>query len=102
MGEYVMLFLRKLFLALALLVTPFVVSADTDQININTADAATLATIEGVGEMKAAEIVSYRDQNGPFKSINDLLNVKGIGEAILENNKDRLTVGGEEGSESTD
>jgi len=94
-----MLFLRKLFLALALSIAPFIVNAD--QVNINTADAETLATIEGVGEMKAAEIVSYREQNGPFKSIDDLLNVKGIGEAILEKNKDLLTVGDEEGMEST-
>lgn len=92
-----MLNIRKILLALMLFMAPFVVNAD--QVNINTADAATLAaTIEGVGEMKAAEIISYREQNGPFKSINDLLNVKGIGEAILENNKDRLTVGDEEGS----
>ena len=95
-----MSFLRNLVLSLALFITPFVVSAE-DQININTADAATLATaIEGVGDAKAAEIVSYREQNGPFKSIDDLLNVKGIGEAILEKNKDRLTVGDEGESES--
>ena len=95
-----MLILRNLFLSLALIMAPFVVSA-ADQVNINTADAATLAaTIEGVGDAKAAEIVSYREQNGPFKSIDDLLNVKGIGEAILDQNRDKLTVGDEGESKS--
>jgi len=92
-----MSFLRKLFLSLALFIAPFIVYAD--QVNINTADAETLAAaIEGVGAMKAAEIITYREQNGPFKSVDDLLNVKGIGEAILEKSKDRLTVGDEGGS----
>jgi competence protein ComEA len=94
-----MLFLRNIFLSLALLMAPFVVNAD-DQININTADAATLATIDGVGDAKAAEIISYREQNGPFKSIDDLLNVKGIGESILDQNRDKLTVGDEGASKS--
>ena len=96
-----MAFLRKLFLVLALAVAPFVTFADSDHININTADEATLAAIDGVGDMKAKEIVSYREQNGPFKSVKDLLNVKGIGESILENNKDRLTVGEKGDSDSS-
>jgi len=98
MGGF-MSFLRTLFLSLALLIAPFVVNAD--QVNINTADAATLAAaLEGIGAAKAAEIVSYREQNGPFKSISDLLNVKGIGEATLEKNKDKLTVGEQAGSKA--
>ena len=95
-----MLILRNIFLSLALLIAPFVVNAE-DQVNINTADAATLAaTIQGVGDDKAAEIVSYREKNGPFKSIDDLLNVKGIGEAILNENRDKLTVGDDSESNS--
>ena len=94
-----MSFLRTLFLSLALLIAPFVVNAD--QVNINTADAKTLAAaLDGIGDAKAAEIVTYRQEHGPFKSVNDLLNVKGIGEAILQKNQDRLTVGEQAGSKA--
>ncbi len=54
-------------------------------VNINTADASTLANaLNGVGMRKAEAIVAYRDEHGPFKSIDELINVKGIGEKILE------------------
>lgn len=57
----------------------------TQSVNINTADAATLAgTLKGVGLKKAEAIVAYRDEHGPFKSVDDLVNVKGIGEKSLE------------------
>jgi len=55
------------------------------QININTADAATLAgSLRGVGIKKAEAIVAYRSEHGPFKSIDELVNVKGIGDKMLE------------------
>jgi competence protein ComEA len=64
------------------------------QININTADAGTLAsTIDGVGERKAQAIVEYRRTNGPFASVDELANVKGIGTRTVERNRDSLTVG---------
>jgi competence protein ComEA len=54
-------------------------------VNINTADAATLAgALRGIGLKKAEAIVAYRGENGPFKSVDDLVNVKGIGERTLE------------------
>lgn len=66
--------------------------AEPAAININTADVATLASLNGIGESKAEAIVAYRDANGPFKAAADLANVKGIGERTIEKNAKRLTV----------
>lgn len=56
-------------------------------ININTASAGEIAAaLNGVGEKRAEAIVAYREQNGPFKSLADLQNVKGIGEKVVEKN----------------
>ena len=57
----------------------------SQQVNINTADAATLAgSLRGVGIKKAEAIVAYRAEHGPFKSVDELVNVKGIGDKMLE------------------
>lgn len=57
-------------------------------VNINAADAETLANhLNGIGIKKAQAIVSFREQNGPFKSVDDLANVKGVGAATLEKNR---------------
>ncbi|MET0378994.1 MAG: ComEA family DNA-binding protein [Spongiibacteraceae bacterium] len=61
-------------------------------ININTADAAALAELNGIGPAKATAIVDYRKQHGPFKSVEQLADVKGIGEAFIEKNRDRISV----------
>lgn len=61
-------------------------------VNINTADAATLASLNGIGESKAQAIVEYREANGPFASTTDLSRVKGIGAQTVEKNADRLAV----------
>ncbi|MDD9824829.1 MAG: ComEA family DNA-binding protein [Gammaproteobacteria bacterium] len=61
-------------------------------VNINTADAATLALIKGIGQAKARAIVSYREENGEFKSIDELADVRGIGPVIIEKNREFLTV----------
>ncbi len=61
------------------------------QVNINTADADTLSSeLSGIGNSKAEAIVAYRDQYGPYKQIEDLTNVKGIGMATIEKNKEKL------------
>ena len=62
-------------------------------VNLNTADAATLqAALVGIGEVKAQAIVDHRTANGPFASVDELLEVKGIGPATLEKNRTRLSV----------
>lgn len=78
---------------LALLLTASPVAFGAEPVDINSADAVTLATaISGVGEAKAKAIVEYRDKHGPFKSVDDLAQVPGIGEKTVAANKDKLTV----------
>ena len=80
------------FLLTLILALP-VVGFSAETININTADKETLmAVIKGVGDKKAEAIIQYREKNGPFKSIDELSNVKGIDVGILEKNKDSLTI----------
>lgn len=62
-----------------------------DKVNINTASAEELQhALKGIGEKKAQAIVAYREQHGHFISIEQLTEVKGIGKAIVEKNKDRI------------
>ena len=61
-------------------------------ININSASATELESLSGIGEVLAATIVEYRDQNGPFASVEDLMDVSGIGPATLEEIRDQVTV----------
>lgn len=76
--------------------TPVVETAEVapvGKVNLNTADAATLAReLLGIGEVKAQAIVAYRDEHGDFASVDELLEVKGIGEATLEKNRDKLSI----------
>ncbi|MBI3939412.1 MAG: helix-hairpin-helix domain-containing protein [Acidobacteria bacterium] len=66
--------------------------ATADKVNINTADAEQLATLPGVGPATAKRIVEFRAQSGPFKRLEDLMAVKGIGEKKFLKLKDRLTL----------
>ena len=82
--------LKSLFLILAVLVSAQVYAGPVD---INTADAGMLASaIDGVGEKKAATIVQYRETNGPFASVDELVNIKGIGAGTVDRNRQKLTV----------
>ena len=74
--------------------TPPASVADTAPavIDINTATAEELQTLRGIGEQKAADIVHYRDENGPFARVEDLLNVIGIGPKTLEDLRSFITV----------
>jgi competence protein ComEA len=68
-------------------------SALAGPVDVNTADAATLsAELQGVGLSKAEAIVEYREANGPFKSADDLILVKGIGERTIEINRENILV----------
>lgn len=82
-------------LAALLLALAFVASAQANErININTADAATLDRVmDGIGPAKAAAIVEHRRVHGPFRTVDQLVNVKGIGPATLELNRARIMVG---------
>ena len=72
---------------------PHAVSITTGKININSADAHTLASsIKGIGLKKAQAIVDYREAYGPFSNIQDLSSVSGIGEKTVAKNADLLTV----------
>jgi competence protein ComEA len=64
----------------------------TVQVNINTADVDTLMSLKGVGAKEAEAIVTWRTENGKFTSIEQLMDVKGIGESIFETNKSRLSL----------
>ena len=64
------------------------------KINLNTATEAELQTISGIGAKKAQEIIRFRDEQGPFKTVEELKNVSGIGEKTVERLKDMLTVTG--------
>ena len=62
-------------------------------VNVNTADAETLAaSLDGIGPAKAAAIIAYRDSNGPFDHPDQLVNVKGIGIKTLDANRDAILV----------
>ena len=63
------------------------------QVNINTATAQELQTLNGIGSSKAAAIVEYRNANGPFKSPEDIKNVRGIGNGIYQKISSEITVG---------
>ncbi|MFR3685179.1 MAG: helix-hairpin-helix domain-containing protein [Enterococcus sp.] len=67
-------------------------NSETAKININTADAAELQQLSGIGEKRAADIIKYREENGSFHAIEDLTKVSGIGEKTLENLKDSITI----------
>lgn len=67
-------------------------AAGTGRVNINTADAAALQTLNGVGEATAKKIVADREANGPFKTIEDLKRVSGIGDKKFENLRDSICV----------
>src|SRR5690242_12744633 len=65
-----------------------------EPINVNTADAAALAkALNGIGPAKAKAIVSYRDKNGPFKSVDQLAMVEGITQKLIDKNRADIKLG---------
>lgn len=63
------------------------------KININSASVAELETLSGIGDTRAADIIKYREENGNFSRIEDIMKVSGIGEKTFEEIKERITVG---------
>ncbi len=81
----------RYFVALGLFLASVVAFAAS--VNINTADVQTLAdNLSGIGPAKAQAIVDYREAHGPFKSVDDLSNVKGIGSHTIDANRDSIEV----------
>lgn len=81
--------LRSLILALAL--SPMAVIA-SGPVDINTADAASLEQVKGIGPAKASAIVQFREQNGPFTSVDDLVQVPGLGEKTVAQIREQVSV----------
>lgn len=83
------------FIACLLLSIAAPLAALADPVNINTADAATLdRALKGVGPARAAAIVEYRKTHGPFKNIEELALVEGIGRKVIDDNRELLRVSG--------
>ena len=68
------------------------VAAAAETVNLNTATSAQIAGLPGIGVKTAELVVQYRVKNGPFKKIEEIMNVRGIGEKSFLRIKDRLTV----------
>ncbi len=81
--------LRNLFLILSFC---FATAVWAEMVNINTADAETLTSLDGIGQAKATAIIEYRKKHGEFTSVEQLAEVSGIGDKTLEKLKDSLSV----------
>lgn len=87
--------IKQTLYALALCFAMVLPAFAATPVNINKADAQTIATsLDGIGLSKAQAIVAYRDAHGPFKSVDDLGNVKGVGAKTLERNRDAIRLDG--------
>ena len=71
------------------------VRTEPQVVNINTATVQDFEALPGIGPVMAQRIVDYRNEHGPFKSVEELTKVKGIGESKLEELLDLITTGGE-------
>ena len=81
----------SLLVGLAALLLPLCLFAGP--VDINTADAKTIAReLKGIGLSRAQAIVEYREKNGPFKSADELANVKGVGTKVVEQNRPNIKV----------
>ncbi len=67
-------------------------SSDSAKVDINKANAEELATLKGIGPAIAEKVIEYRKQNGDFKTVEDFKEVSGIGDKILEDNKDLIVI----------
>ena len=83
--------MKKFYLTLILLL--FLATSAFAKVNINTADAKELATLPGIGQVKAEAIIKYRKDHGKFKTVNDLTGVKGIGDKVVKKLKSEATTG---------
>lgn len=95
MKRLIVVLLSVLFLSTSLPALAADTSAAVAQqtvININAASAEQLQALPGIGQVTAGRIIAYRDQNGPFSAVDQLVQVKGIGAKTLEKIRDRLVL----------
>lgn len=83
---------KYLFTVICLSISLMAGAVETGTVNINSATVEEFSTLNGVGPAKAKAIIEYREQIGEFKSIEELVMVKGIGEATVNKNKEKLTL----------
>ena len=76
-------------------------AAPTQTVNINTATVQQLEALPGIGPSTAQRIVTYREKNGPFKKLEDLMNVQGIGEKSFLKLRPHLTLGAQADGKAT-
>ncbi len=82
--------MKKFYLTIILVL--FLATSAFAKVNINTANVEELATLPGIGSTKAEAIVQYRKDNGQFKKVEDLTEVKGIGDKIVDKIKPEVTI----------
>lgn len=86
--------IAAILLAITLLAAGNAPAAEEQKkININTAPVQELTSLRGIGPATAQAIVSYRESHGPFKSVEELVEVKGIGEKMMASLRDQVTIG---------
>jgi competence protein ComEA len=76
-------------------------AAPAQSVNVNTATVAQFEALPGIGPSTAQRIVAYREKNGPFKKLEDLMNIQGIGEKSFLKLRPHLTIGGQSDAKAT-
>ncbi len=84
--------IRVLFITVALLMMPAIATASSVDINHANAEAISTA-LKGIGDKKAQAIIDYRNEHGAFQTVDELLNVPGIGEKTLQRLRHQLSLG---------
>lgn len=82
--------LRSCIIALLLSLPTLLIAGEP--ININTANKDLLMSIKGIGEKRAEAIIAYRNKKGPFKTVDQLADIKGVGKLFIDSNRDVLVV----------
>ena len=87
-----MKYLSAVLIVLSLLFSVPAMAGPTDPVNVNTADVEALTSLKGIGPSRAEAIIAHRESNGPFRSLHELMQVRGIGEKTIEENVDRIAL----------
>lgn len=91
--RYAKYWIRVMTLCLFLLGASVTLAAEGRPVNVNTAGMAELMAIKGIGEAKARAIIEHREKHGPFRNVEELKNVSGIGDKLLATLRSQITVG---------